>query len=327
MSRAFEDRHGRRPRKLRVSLTDRCNFRCGYCMPEQPQWAPKDQLLTADERLRLIRLFVERAGVRSIRLTGGEPLLAPELDGLIARLRGDPLTAKLRLSITTNAQLLHRRLPGLVAAGLDDINVSLDALEPARFDAMTRTRHRLPAVLRGVDAACEAGIPVKINAVIVRGQNEDQILPMLRWAMDRDLVLRFIEFMPLEGGALWRRERVFSEAELIDHVTGEFGAPVSLGADGPASYYALPDGGRFGVIPTVTRPFCGDCDRMRLTATGALYTCLFASRGTELRELLRGGVDDEALVAHLAAASRAKPDGYAQTGAVERPITMHGLGG
>ena len=327
MSRAFEDRHGRRPRKLRVSLTDRCNFRCGYCMPEQPQWAPKEQLLRTDERLRLIRLFVEHAGVRSIRLTGGEPLLAPELDSLIGSLRRDPLTTGLRLSITTNAQLLYRRLPGLLGAGLDDINVSLDALDAKRFDAMTRTRHRLPAVLKGIDAAREAGMAVKVNTVIVRGQNEDQVLPLLNWAVERDLVLRFIEFMPLEGGALWRRERVYSEADLIAEVTHALGAPTGLGADGPASYYALPGGGRFGVIPTVTRPFCGECDRMRLTATGALYTCLFASQGTELRELMRDGSDDEALVAHLAAASRAKPDGYAQTGAVERPITMHGLGG
>lgn len=327
MSRAFEDTQGRRPRKLRVSLTDRCNFRCGYCMPEQPQWAPARHLLTLSERLRLVRLFVQRAGVRAVRLTGGEPLLSPDLEPMLRELRDDSETGRLRLSLTTNAQLLRRRASALKAAGLDDLNVSLDALEPAQFDTMTRTRGRLPAVLDGIEAAREVGLAVKINAVIIRGQNEDQVVPLLDWASRRQLVLRFIEFMPLEGGALWRRERVCSEADMLTQIRRVHGRVHALGAEGPASYYQLDDGTRFGVIPTVTRPFCGQCDRMRLTATGELYTCLFSAQGTPLRPLLRDGISDDALVAHLSAAVRAKPPGYARTGAVERPITMHALGG
>ena len=327
MSRAFTDTQGRRPRKLRVSLTDRCNFRCGYCMPEQPQWAPASQLLSMAERLRIIRLFVQHAGVTSLRLTGGEPLLSPDLEPMLRALRRDDTTRGLRLSVTTNAQLLGRRAQALQSAGLDDLNVSLDAVDPGRFDAMTRTRGRLPAVLDGIDAACRVGLPVKLNAVIVRGHNEDQILPLLNWASERNLVIRFIEFMPLEGGALWRRERVCSEADMLARIQQARGEVEALGANGPASYYRLSDGTRFGVIPTVTRPFCGQCDRMRLNATGDLYTCLFSEAGTALRPLLRSHASDDELLDQLSAAVRSKSPGYAVTGAVERPITMHGLGG
>lgn len=321
------DSYGRRPRKLRVSLTDRCNFRCGYCMPDKPAWAAPNHLLAQSEFLRLIRLLVNRGGVQAVRMTGGEPLLSRDLEPLLEALRSAPDTAHVRLSLTTNAELLARRIGGLKSAGLDDVNVSLDSLDSARFDQLTRTRGRLPQVLAGIDAAVAAAVPVKINSVLIRGRNEQDVVPLLRWAGARGLIVRFIEFMPLEGGGLWQPDSVFSEADVLAQVRGEIGEPQLLGAAGPASQYRLPDGQIFGVIPTITRPFCSQCDRLRLTATGALYTCLFAQHGTDLRAPLRSGANDESLLGSIQLAVAAKQAGYAGQGAVERPITMHGLGG
>ncbi len=323
----FIDEFGRVVRKLRVSLTDRCNFRCGYCMPADPKWADPCHNLNLDERLRLIRLLSEHAGLRAVRLTGGEPLLDPDLCSLIEQLRRDPHTASLRISLTTNAQLLVPRLPGLIDAGLDDINISLDSLNPDRFDRLTRTRNRLPAVLDAILQARATGLPVKINAVIIDQRNDQDIVPLIRWAADHDVTLRFIEFMPLDGGGWWRETVVFSEARILRRVADELGPVESLGADGPASYYRLASGQRFGVIPTVTRPFCNQCDRIRLTADGKLYTCLFSAMGFDLKPALRQNLDDTTLLDLIRSAVATKPAGYVSTGPVERPITMHSLGG
>lgn len=324
----LRDAHGRVVRKLRISLTDRCNFRCGYCMPEKPQWADPHSLLQLPDHLRMVRLLARRGGLSSLRLTGGEPLLVPWVPELIQALREAPETADLRIGMTSNGLLLQSRAEALLQAGLNDVNVSIDTLDPERFDALTRTQGRLAGVLQGIRSARAAGLPVKLNCVLVRGRNEADLLPLLEWALAEDLTLRFIEFMPLEGGAWWRKEAVITEAEILRQVGAHFGLPQKVeGEEGPATLYSLPGGGRFGVIPTVSRPFCGQCDRLRLTASGHLYNCLFAAEGQSLKPLLDAGAGDDDLWQALTQSVRSKGPGYAVSGVVERPITMHALGG
>lgn len=321
------DKRGRVKRKLRISLTDRCNFRCAYCMPETPVWIPREQLLTREELLRLTYLFVTRLGITQFRLTGGEPLLRTDLETCIEAL-GDLRAAGLeRISLTTNGSLLARRASTLKHAGLDDLNVSLDALDPERFRLLSGGHGTVEQVLDGIEAATQAGLPVKINTVIVRDHNNDQILPLVRWASTRNIPLRFIEFMPLDGGGAWSSARVVSEAEILRHLQPHFDLkPVPRTAE-PASYYSLDNGYRLGIISTISNPFCGSCDRLRLTATGELYACLFSATGRDLRGSLRDGADDAVLEGIVRGHVWNKEAGYAATGYVERPISMHALGG
>ncbi|MGH8540943.1 MAG: GTP 3',8-cyclase MoaA, partial [Stenotrophobium sp.] len=241
------DQYGRHKRKLRVSLTDRCNLRCPYCMPETPQWLPREQLLSRDELRRLVSLFVTRLGITNLRLTGGEPLLRKDLEDCVAQLSILKSQGLERISLTTNGILLAARVRSLKDAGLDDLNVSLDALSDAGFARMSGGRGSPQAVMAGILAAHEAGLPVKINAVILRGGNEDEILPLARWALEHELPLRLIEFMPLDSGGQWNRERVVDAARMLDILGREFRIEALPESDDPARYYRLDGRGSLGI--------------------------------------------------------------------------------
>jgi cyclic pyranopterin phosphate synthase len=307
------DSFGRTATDLRVSLTDRCNLRCSYCMPaEGLDWLPKPELLTDDELIRLIRLAVTRLGITEIRFTGGEPLLRRGLAGLVARVAA--LTPRPDISLTTNGIGLDRLAPSLRAAGLDRINVSLDTLSPEVFVHLSR-RDRLADVVSGLAAAAAAGLtPVKVNSVLMRGVNDHEALPLLRFCLERGYQLRFIEQMPLDAQHGWRRAEMVTADEILQALSAEF----SLTPDDPADRGSAPaerflvDGGpaTVGIIASVTRPFCGACDRIRLTADGQLRNCLFARTENDLRTPLRAGASDDALAAQWLACIRAKLPGH-----------------
>jgi len=293
------DRFGRVATDLRVSLTDRCNLRCTYCMPaEGLAWLPREEQLTDDEMGRLIRVGVELLGIAEVRFTGGEPLLRRGLLGIVsaaARLEPRP-----RLMLTTNGIGLERIAAELRDAGLDRINVSLDTLDPERFMALTR-RDRLDDVLRGLEAAASAGLtPVKVNTVLMRGINEDEAPQLLKYALTYGYQLRFIEQMPLDAQHQWDRHTMVTADEILAALEpfGLQADPVSRGTS-PAETWLVPghvdaagEPARVGVIASVTRPFCGDCDRTRLTADGQIRNCLFATEESDLRKLLRSGASD-----------------------------------
>jgi GTP 3',8-cyclase len=292
------DSFGRIATDLRVSLTDRCNLRCAYCMPpEGLDWLPAPDQLTDDEVVRLIRIGVERLGITEVRFTGGEPLLRRGLAGIVAR------TAALRprpeISLTTNGIGLTRTAGTLRAAGLDRVNVSLDTLRPETFRKLAR-RDRLPDVLDGLAAAVAAGLsPVKVNAVLMRDLNDDEAVPLLRFCLDHGYELRFIEQMPLDAQHGWKRAEMVTAQEMLAALGREFIlTPDDSRQRGSAPAEAfLVDGGpaRVGVIASVTRPFCGTCDRVRLTADGQVRNCLFARSESDLRGPLRAGADDAEL--------------------------------
>ena len=307
------DSFGRIATDLRVSLTDRCNLRCAYCMPpEGLDWLPTTDQLTDDEVVRLVRIGVERLGIREVRFTGGEPLLRRGLAGIVAR------TAALRprpeISLTTNAIGLERTAGTLRAAGLDRVNVSLDTLRPETFRKLAR-RDRLPDVLDGLAAAAQVGLrPVKVNAVLMRDLNDDEAVPLLRYCLDRGYELRFIEQMPLDAQHGWKRAEMVTAEEILAALGREFTPipddPRQRGS-APAEAF-LVDGGpaRVGVIASVTRPFCGTCDRVRLTADGQIRNCLFARSENDLRSPLRAGADDAELAAAWRRAVAVKLPGH-----------------
>ncbi|MDS0133417.1 MULTISPECIES: GTP 3',8-cyclase MoaA [unclassified Amycolatopsis] len=289
------DTFGRVATDLRVSLTDRCNLRCTYCMPaEGLDWMPGEQVLTDDELVRLMRIAVELLGVTDIRLTGGEPLLRPGLEDLVARITA--LSPRPRLSMTTNGIGLARRAAGLAEAGLDRINVSLDTVDPELFKTITR-RDRLSHVLAGLAAARDAGMsPVKVNAVLIRGLNETEAVPLLKFCLDEGYHLRFIEQMPLDAQHGWNRGEMITAAEILSMLASSFElTPASEARGGAPAERWLVDGGPgdVGVIASVTRPFCSACERTRLTADGAVRSCLFSNDETDLRSLVRAGARDE----------------------------------
>ncbi|MFB7666075.1 GTP 3',8-cyclase MoaA [Kitasatospora sp. NPDC056138] len=285
------DRFGRVHTDLRISLTDRCNLRCTYCMPaEGLDWLPRAEVLDDDEIVRLARIAVQRLGIRSLRLTGGEPLLRRGLPGLIARLSAlGP-----GLSLTTNGIGLARTAGDLRAAGLERVNVSLDTLRPERYAEITR-RDRIADVLAGLAAARAAGLaPVKVNAVPVRGVNDDEILDLVEFAAAHGYRMRFIESMPLDAQGAWDRSRMVTADELLEILARRWELhPVGRHGNAPAEEWRIAGTDTVvGVIASVTRPFCGGCDRVRLTADGQLRNCLFATEESDLRALLRGGADD-----------------------------------
>jgi cyclic pyranopterin phosphate synthase len=291
------DRFGRVASDLRVSLTDRCNLRCTYCMPADGlDWLSGPDVLTNAELVRLIRIAVSMLGVTDVRFTGGEPLLRKGLDDVIAEVAG--LSPRPRIAMTTNAIGLARRAEALHAAGVDRINVSLDTLDAGRFLEITR-RDRLADVLAGLAAAQSAGLaPVKVNSVLLRGVNDDEAVPLLRYCVERGYQLRFIEQMPLDPQHGWSRADMVTAEEILDRLGSAFDltpSPTRRGA-APAERW-LVDGGpaEVGVIASVTRPFCEACDRTRLTADGALRNCLFSQAETDLRGPLRAGASDEEL--------------------------------
>ncbi|GAB7186434.1 radical SAM protein [Kitasatospora sp. Ki12] len=292
--RPLVDRFGRVHTDLRVSLTDRCNLRCTYCMPaEGLDWLARAEVLDDDEVVRLVRIAVERLGVASVRLTGGEPLLRRGLPGLVGRLAA----LGVELSLTTNGIGLARTAGALREAGLGRVNVSLDTLRPERFAAITR-RDRLADVLAGLAAARAAGLgPVKVNAVPVRGVNEDEIVDLAEFAVEHGYLMRFIESMPLDAQGSWDRAAMVTAEEVLAALGERFDlVPVGRRGAAPAEEWRIAGTEAVvGVIASVTRPFCGGCDRVRLTADGQLRNCLFATEESDLRALLRGGADDAAI--------------------------------
>jgi cyclic pyranopterin phosphate synthase len=304
------DRYGRVATDLRVSLTDRCNLRCTYCMPaEGLTWLPKPELLSDDELVRLVRIAVG-LGVTDVRLTGGEPLVRPGVVGLVGRLA--ELRPRPGLSLTTNGLGLTRVAGALRDAGLDRVNVSLDTVDRARYLTLTR-RDRLPDVLAGLRAAAAAGLtPVKVNAVLMRGLNDDDAVELLRFCLESNYQLRFIEQMPLDPQHAWDRRRMLTAEEILDRLGAIWSlTPVESRGSSPAETW-LVDGGPavVGVIASVTRPFCASCDRVRLTADGQVRNCLFAREESDLRSALRAGADDGELAERWRAALRSKRAGH-----------------
>ena len=310
--RKLEDRYGRVATDLRVSLTDRCNLRCSYCMPaEGLDWLPDETVLTDDEVVRLVGIGIEQVGVREVRFTGGEPLVRRGLVDIVRRCKAVDPTVE--LSITTNALGLARTAHALAAAGLDRVNVSLDSVRRETFREITR-RDRLADVLGGLAAAQEAGLgPVKVNAVLMRGINDDQAPELLGWAISEGYQLRFIEQMPLDAQHGWSREAMVTADEILARLEAEFMLTPAAEPRGsaPAELF-LVDGGpaTVGVIASVTRPFCGDCDRVRLTADGQVRNCLFAREESDLRAALRGGASDEEIADRWVVAMRGKRAGH-----------------
>jgi cyclic pyranopterin phosphate synthase len=306
------DSFGRVATDLRVSVTDRCNLRCTYCMPaEGLEWLPKPELLTFEELTRLVRIAVG-LGITSVRLTGGEPLVRRGLPGLVAQIAA--LNPRPRIAMTTNGLGLDRLAGPLAEAGLDRVNVSLDTIDREAFQRLTR-RDRLDDVVAGLRAAADAGLlPVKVNAVVMRGVNDTSVADLLAWCLERGYELRFIEQMPLDADHRWDRSSMVTQAEVLDRLSERF----TLTPTGPAVRGSAPaetwlvDGGpaRVGVIASVSQPFCGTCDRMRLTADGQLRNCLFARSESDLRGPMRAGASDAELGQQMQRLMMAKRAGH-----------------
>ncbi|WP_345527848.1 GTP 3',8-cyclase MoaA [Nocardioides endophyticus] len=306
----LDDRFGRVATDLRVSLTDRCNLRCSYCMPaEGLDWLPDESVLTEDEIVRLVRIGVQQLGIREVRFTGGEPLVRRGLVDIVRRSH----ELGVETSLTTNALGLARMAEALAAAGLDRVNVSLDSVRPETFHAITR-RDRLKDVLAGLEAARAAGLgPIKINAVLMRGHNDDQAPELLRWALAEGYHLRFIEQMPLDAQHGWSRDAMITADEIFGWLEAEFvlSPAVEPRGSAPAELFQVDGGpGTVGVIASVTRPFCGDCDRVRLTADGQIRNCLFAREESDLRAALRAGATDDEIADRWVIAMRGKRAGH-----------------
>lgn len=334
----LRDTHGRVARDLRVSLTDRCNLRCTYCMPAAGlAWLPGPEILTDAEVLTLVRVAVERLGVRKVRLTGGEPLLRPGLATLVAGIRQfrTELAEPPEVSLTTNGVTLERQLPALVEAGLQRVNISLDSLDRARYAGLAR-RDRLPQVLAGIAAAAAAGLrPLKVNTVVMRGVNESDVLGLAGFCLGNGYRLRFIEQMPLGPRHGWDRAAMVTAEEILALLRQRYSlepAPARGAAPSEDWLVSGPDGtrlGTIGVIASVTRPFCGACDRSRLTADGQVRSCLFSHAETDLRTPLRAGVTDSELAALWVGAHQDKPAGHGMDRADFRQPrrTMSSIGG
>ncbi|MFI9160667.1 GTP 3',8-cyclase MoaA [Kitasatospora aureofaciens] len=326
--RPLVDRFGRVHTDLRVSLTDRCNLRCTYCMPaEGLDWLPRAEVLGDDEVVRLVRIAVQRLGVRSVRLTGGEPLLRRGLPGLVARLAA----LGVELSLTTNGIGLAHTAVQLREAGLGRVNVSLDTLRADRFAALTR-RDRIGDVFAGLAAAKAAGLdPVKVNAVPVRGVNDDEIAELASFAVEHGYRMRFIESMPLDAQGSWDRAAMVTADEVLARLGERFElVPVGRSGNAPAEEWRIAGTDTvIGVIASVTRPFCGGCDRVRLTADGQLRNCLFATEESDLRALLRGGADDGRIEEAWRASVAGKGPGHAigSAGFVRPERPMSAIGG
>ena len=302
------DTMGRPLRRLRISVTDRCNMRCRYCMPEDEYvWLPRSSILTFEEITRLARVFVS-LGVTSIRLTGGEPLLRHDLATLVGQLRS--LDGLDDLSMTTNAVLLARHAGALRSAGLDRLTVSLDTLRPERLLAFAKS-DRWDSILEGIREARRLGFRgTKINAVVIRGFNDDELYDLIEFGRTHEVEIRFIEYMDVGGATQWTIDQVVSRDELLGRLEEHYGSirPATTDPTAPAERYQLVDGTTFGIIASTTQPFCATCDRSRLTADGTWYTCLYAAGGVDLRELVRGGASDADLVEQIAGVWRRRTD-------------------
>ncbi len=287
------DTFGRPLKSLRLSVTDRCNLRCLYCMPEEEYvWLPREELLTFEELNRLVDLFVQ-LGVTDIRLTGGEPLLRQKLENLVTLLAANPGIQD--LALTTNGILLELQAEALKRAGLHRVTISLDTLKPDRFRAITN-RDEHARVLAGIEAAHAAGFTrTKLDTVVMRGINDDELADLIEFGRERSLEVRFIEYMDVAGATRWSPEQVVSRDQMLQQLTKRYGkiTPLDEHNSAPAVRYSLPDGTIFGIIASTTAPFCRTCDRSRLTADGMWYRCLYATEGTDLRRPLRDGVSTQ----------------------------------
>lgn len=332
MTRPLIDPHGRVHRDLRVSLTDKCNLRCTYCMPaEGLPWLPKDELLTTPELLTLVEAAVT-AGITEVRLTGGEPLVRPDVVEIVAGIAAmEGPQGRPEVSMTTNGLGLAKIAPALKEAGLARVNVSLDTLHPERFHEITR-RDRFDDVVAGMAAAHEAGLrPVKVNSVLQRGINDDEVVDLTRWAVERGYELRFIEQMPLDAQHSWERTEMITGHEILASLRAELDLEELPGRGAAPAERFLIDGGpaTVGVVASVTMPFCGSCDRLRLTADGQLRSCLFANGETDLRGPLRSGATEEEIHAlvHECLALKLPGHGINEPGFLQPPRPMSAIGG
>jgi cyclic pyranopterin phosphate synthase len=314
-------------RNLRLSVTDRCNLRCQYCMPEEDYvWLPREGILHFEEIAQLVDVFTD-LGVDKVRLTGGEPLLRKDLDGLVRLLAANPRIKD--LAITTNGVLLAEQAPALRRAGLHRVTVSLDTLRPERFKALTR-RDSHAQVLEGIEAVGRAGWPgLKLDTVVMRGVNDDELGDLIEYGRRVSAEVRFIEYMDVGGATHWSIDKVVSRAEMLTRLGARYGAlePVHEETSAPADRYRLPDGYVLGVISSTTEPFCRSCDRSRLTADGMWYLCLYATKGTDLRKALRGGASRDELKALIVPAWRRRADRGAEERlalAERRPLVQIG---
>jgi cyclic pyranopterin phosphate synthase len=318
---AVLDRHGRPLRNLRISVTDRCNLRCQYCMPEEHYgWLPRSDILDFEEISVLVDCFA-RLGVDRIRLTGGEPLLRHDLSNLVRMLAAKP--ALRDLALTTNGILLPEHAAALAAAGLHRVTVSLDTLRPERFRALTR-REGLSQVLAGIDAATQAGFrALKLDAVVMRGVNEDELVDLIEYGKTIAAEVRFIEYMDVGGATHWSSKKVYSRQAMLADLTRHYGAIEALREESsaPADRYRLPDGTVFGIISSTTEPFCRSCDRARLTADGMWYLCLYARVGIDLRAALRRGASADEITHLIAGGWGARTDRGAEERLADRDRT------
>lgn len=339
----FADQFGRQKRKLRISVTDRCNFKCVYCMPEHPEWAKKHNLLSFEELYQFCFLMVQQ-GIEHIRITGGEPLMRQGVVHFIEQLQQLKKNGLKRISMTTNAHYLKKYAEPLKNAGLDDLNISLDSLDVEQFKQLTQKD--LAPVFAGIQAAQAVGLPIKINTVLIKGMNDDQIIPLAKWSIQHNIILRFIEFMPLDGDQKWSVDHVVSEQQILNVLAEEFDLKIhqSIGSSAdPARQYII-NNHPIGIISTISHSFCSDCDRIRLTAQGELYNCLFAPQGlvlkAEIKALMSGSLLTSSyklksldLLQKISVYIWKKEQGYdaiqARTAQQQasRKISMHMLGG
>lgn len=330
----LKDQYGRYKRKLRISVTDRCNFKCMYCMPEHPEWIKKKDLLDF-EALYLFCEFMVQNGIEKIRITGGEPLMRQGLVHFIRDLQKLRAIGLNRISMTTNAHYLAQYAYDLKQAGLDDLNISLDSLDAKQF--LKLTKKSIEPVLQGIQAAQHVSLPFKINTVLMKGRNDDQILPLVNWAKAQSIPLRFIEFMPLDGDSLWSNNDVVTEQEILSVLGTQFDLHELKQEHEPARLYRLNDEYDIGIISTISHSFCGECDRIRLTAQGELYNCLFATKGLMLKPFLDQIVTEKdtglrqtlknTLYQQISVYIWHKAKGFHSLNKQPRKISMHTLGG
>jgi GTP 3',8-cyclase len=324
------DSFGRPHNNLRISVTDRCNIRCVYCMPEQVEFLPRAALLNFEEIERFVRIAVT-LGINKVRLTGGEPLVRRGIPTLVEKLAAIP--GLVDIGLTTNGILLAPMAKSLRAAGLERINISLDTMDAAKFERLTR-RPGFEQVIEGILAARDAGFhPVKVNAVAMRGVTEDDVVPLGQFARSHGLELRFIEYMPLDAGHLWEREKVLFAADILEILERGVGPLVPSAEQDPRApaldYEYADGGGRVGFIASISRPFCMSCNRIRLTSDGKLRNCLFSLEETDIRGLLRGNAPDEAIVAAIRDSVASKWEGHEINTArfIQPERLMHSIGG
>src|SRR5579864_9206375 len=330
-TRTLRDSYGRVADDLRISITDRCNFRCIYCMPaEGLKWLKRDDILRFEEIVRLARIFVDRYGVRTIRITGGEPLVRVKVEELVGMI--NDLDPTLDITMTTNGVLLREKALALKQAGLKRINISLDTLSMERFHEIARS-DQFSRTMDGIEAAREAGLwPIKLNMVVMKGKNDDEVVDFARLARAKGYEVRFIEFMPLDGDNIWTNEQVVPSLRIQEQIEDLFPlVPVHDPRPGPATKFKFADGapGGIGFISSVSQAFCSSCNRIRLTAEGGLRTCLFSLHETSLREMLRDGSSDDAICSVIERAVWLKEEGHLinQPGFVKPAKSMSQIGG